>query len=264
MTHDKVLTNIENGILTIVINRPEVRNAVDSDVHTGIGDALEVANQRSDIRVVVITGAGDKAFCAGADLKILSEGKSIAPDDPVKAAWGFAGFVRHPISKPVIAAVNGFALGGGTEITLASDLAVAAQTASFGLPEVKRGIMAAGGGSIRIAKQLPVKKAMEILLTGDPISAQDALAYGLVNKVVAAENLLDEAYALAQRIAANAPLSVQMSKAVALGIVDGSTPSEAAAWDHMSKAIRFLKQTSDAKEGTKAFAEKRLPHWTGA
>ena len=141
-----VLTERRGRVLLITLNRPEARNAVNLAVTLGLGDALEEAERDRDVWAVIVTGAGDKAFCAGADLKALSRGERLGPTDPARAAWGFAGYVSHHVSKPTIAAVNGFAIGGGTEISLASDLVVAADTASFGLPEVKRGIYAARGG----------------------------------------------------------------------------------------------------------------------
>ena len=173
-----VLTERRGRVLLVTLNRPAARNAVNLAVTLGLGDALEEAEHDRDIWAVIVTGAGDKAFCAGADLKAISRGESLAPADPARAAWGFGGYVTHHISKPTIAAVNGFALGGGTEISLASDLVVAADTASFGLPEVKRGIYAAAGGVFRLPAQIPKKVAMEMILTGEPITAQRALELG--------------------------------------------------------------------------------------
>ena len=210
---------------------------------------------------MVLTGAGDQSFCAGADLKAISRGESLNP--PGTESWGFAGMVQHPIAKPVIAAVNGQALGGGTELVLAADLAVAAQTATFGLPEVKRGLIAAAGGLVRLPEQLPRKVAMQLILTGDPIDATTAQRWGLVNEVVPAESLLESALALAERIARNAPLSVQHSKAVAQGIVEGSIPDEAAAWAASDTAMFAVMTSEDALEGPIAFAEKREPRWKG-
>jgi len=185
------------------------------------------------------------------------------PEDPVQQAWGFAGLVSHPISKPLIAAINGQALGGGTEIALACDLVVAADTASFGLPEVKRGLFAGAGGAFRLAQQLPCKIAMEMLLTGDPINASKALELGLINAVVPRAGLMAAALALAGRITANAPLSVQASKRIALGIADGKIASEAELWEHSRREGAALMRSEDAREGPKAFAEKRTPVWQG-
>ena len=256
-----VLVERRGHVMIATINRPEARNAVNQAVHLGLGGALEEAEHDPEVRVVILTGAGDQAFCAGADLKALSRGARLAPKDPVQAAWGFAGMVSHPISKPIIAAVNGFALGGGTELALASDLVVAADTAAFGLPEVKRGIIAAAGGAFRIAEQLPRKVAMEILLTGDPISAERAQALGLVNKVVRRAELMDAALALAERIAVNAPLAVQASKRIAYGVVDGKMPRDADPWALNFKEAAAVMKSEDGREGPRAFAEKRAPVW---
>lgn len=260
-TNQAVLAERRGHVLLITINRPEARNAVNAAVHVGIGEALELAKADPDIRVVILTGAGDKAFCAGADLVALARGEAIAPDDQAQRAWGFAGFVQHPISKPVIAAVNGFALGGGTELALASDMVIAADTAQFGLPEVKRGLMAAAGGAFRLVQQVPHKIAMEYLMTGEPFSASRAAELGLVNAVVPAERLLDEAFALAARIAANAPLSVQASKRVALQMIEGRRPQDDSAWAQNTAERRHVMQSEDAREGPRAFAEKRAPVW---
>jgi crotonobetainyl-CoA hydratase len=256
-----VLAEQRGNVLLITINRPEARNAVNAAVHLGIGEALEQAESDPEIRVVILTGAGDKAFCAGADLVALSRGERIAPQDKAQAAWGFAGFVQHPVSKPVIAAVNGFALGGGTELALASDMVIAAETAQFGLPEVKRGLIAAAGGAFRLTQQLPPKIALEFLMTGEPFSAARAAELGLVNKVVPAERLLEEAFALAERIAVNAPLSVQASKRIALQIIDHHRAAEDGFWAQNAAETRTLMQSEDAREGPRAFAEKRAPVW---
>ena len=197
----------------------------------------------------------------GADLVALSRGESLAPSDPDQLAWGFAGMVSHPISKPIIAAVNGFAFGGGCEIALMSDIIVAADHAQFGLPEVKVGLFAAAGGAFRLAQQLPRKLAMEYMLTGDPIPAARAAQHGLVNHVVPLADLLPTAIALAEKIAANAPLSVQASKRVALGIHDGRIAADAPYWEANTLERTALMRSEDAREGPRAFAEKRKPEW---
>jgi len=167
-----VLVERRDDVLVITINRPEARNCVNGAVSIGVGDALEEAQQDADVRAVVITGAGDKSFCAGADLKAISRRENLYHPD--HGEWGFAGYVHHFIDKPTIAAVNGTALGGGTELALASDLVVAEERAQFGLPEVKVGLLAGAGGVFRIAQQLPRKVGMQMLLTGEPISAAEA------------------------------------------------------------------------------------------
>jgi len=261
MTDTAVLTERQGHILIVTINRPEARNAVNAAVHAGIGTALEQAEHDPEIRVVIVTGAGDKSFCAGADLVALSRGESLAPDDPAQQAWGFGGFAAHPISKPVIGAVNGFAFGGGCELALMCDLVVAADHAQFALPEVKVGLFAAAGGAFRLAQQLPRKLAMEYMLTGDPIPAARAAAFGLVNHVVPLADLMPAAIALAEKIAANAPLSVQASKRVALGIDEGRIAADAPYWEHNTRERAVLMRSEDAREGPRAFAEKRKPVW---
>jgi crotonobetainyl-CoA hydratase len=254
-----VLVERDGHVLVVTLNRPEARNAVNGPVTLGVGTALEEAEQDGEIRAVVLTGAGEVSFCAGADLKAIARGESLNP--PGTEAWGFAGVVGHPISKPVVAAVNGAAFGGGTELVLAADLAVAADGATFGLPEVRRGLIAAAGGLVRLPEQLPRKIAMELILTGEPIDATTALRWGLVNAVVPADQVRSTALDLAHRIAANAPLAVQASKRVAQGIRDGAVPAEQDAWAASDHEIVALMGTEDAIEGPTAFAEKRDPVW---
>lgn len=254
------LTERHGHVLVITLNRPEARNAINGAVSSAVGQALEDAEADPDIRAIVLTGAGDKAFCAGADLKAMSRGENIyAPNNP---EWGFAGFVRHFVSVPTIAAVNGVALGGGTEIVLTADLVVAAQSASFGLPEVKRGLLAGAGGVFRLPQQIPRRLAMEMILTGDPITADRALDYRLINRVVPDDHLLDAALELADRIAVNAPLSVQASKRVAYGVRAGAV-DEAAAWEDTAREWCALMRTEDFREGPLAFTQKRAPVWKG-
>lgn len=260
--HAPVLVSRAENVLTITINRPEARNAVDQAVAAGIGDALEEAEQDRDIRAVIVTGAGEQSFCAGADLKALARGEQVVPQDAKRRQWGFAGFVSHPIGKPIVAAVNGTALGGGTEIALASDIVVACEGASFGLPEVKRGIIAAAGGVFRLPRQISPKIAMEMILTGEPISAERALALGLINHVVPRDSLLETARAIAARIAANAPLAVQASKRIAVGVQNGAIADELQSWQLTRNEARVIFSSHDMREGTRAFAEKRAPNWT--
>jgi len=256
-----VLTERDGHVLIVTLNRPQARNAVNAEVTLGLGNALAEADNDIDIRAVVLTGAGDQTFCAGADLKAIARGESLNPAGT--EVWGFAGMTQHPIAKPVIAAVNGTALGGGTELVLASDLAVASDTALFGLPEVKRGLIAAAGGVIRLPAQMPQKVAMHLILTGEPIDAPTALRWGLVNEVVLQADVLTAAVDLAQRIAANAPLSVQGSKQVALGLRDGAYAAETQAWVDSDAAMMRVFSSEDAMEGPIAFAEKRDPQWKG-
>lgn len=258
---DAVLVERRGNVMIVTINRPDARNAVNASVHRGVGEALAQADGDPEIRCVIVTGAGDRSFCAGADLVALSRGESLSPAEAPARDWGFAGIVRHAISKPVIACVNGMALGGGLEIVLACDLAVAVDTAQFGLPEPKRGLFAAAGGVFRLPEQLPRKIAMEMILTGDPISAARALELGLINAVAPAGEHLAAALALADRIAVNAPLSVQASKRLAQGIINGGVPREDATWARNNVEGALVFGSEDAREGPRAFAEKRIPEW---
>jgi crotonobetainyl-CoA hydratase len=253
------LSERRGNVLLITINRPDARNAVNGAVSTAVGDLLQQAQDDADVWAVVITGAGDKSFCAGADLKAISRRENLF--HPQHPEWGFAGYVRHFIDKPTIAAVNGTAFGGGTELALASDLVVAQESAKFGLPEVKRGLVAAAGGVFRIVDQLPRKVAMHLLFTGEPITAAEALEWGLINEVVPDGTVVDAALALAQRITVNAPLAVQASKRVAVGVDDGVITADEIGWTRTMKEIGALMKSEDAKEGPLAFAEKRQPVW---
>ncbi len=253
------LSERRGNVLLITINRLDARNAVNGAVSTAVGDLLQQAQDDADVWAVVITGAGDKSFCAGADLKAISRRENLF--HPQHPEWGFAGYVRHFIDKPTIAAVNGAAFGGGTELALASDLVVAQESAKFGLPEVKRGLVAAAGGVFRIVDQLPRKVAMHLLFTGEPITATEALEWGLINEVVPDGTAVDAALALAQRITVNAPLAVQASKRVAVGVDDGVITADEAGWSRTIKEIGALMRSEDAKEGPLAFAEKREPVW---
>lgn len=258
-----VLTETRGHTLLVTINRPAAANSINADVHRGLGEAWEQAQATDEIRVVVLTGAGEATFCAGADLKALGTSGPDGVTPPDTAHWGFAGVVKHHITKPIIAAVNGNALGGGTELALASDLVVAADTSTFGLPEVKRGLIAGAGGVFRLVTAIPRAVALELLLTGNALSAEDALRWGLVNRVVPQAEVLATALALAETIAGGAPLAVQASKTVARGIVDGAVPSEAEGWALTEQALAQLTASVDTMEGIMAFLEKRDPIWSG-
>jgi enoyl-CoA hydratase/carnithine racemase len=244
----------------VTLNRPKALNAVNAELAAAAGAALEQAQADPEVRAVVITGAG-RGFCAGADLKELARGRSI--EDPEHPEWGFGGIVRHWIDKPVVAAVNGFAMGGGTEIALACDLAVIDETASLGLPEVKRGLFAAAGGVIRLQRQIPMKIALETILTGEPMSAARAYELGLVNRVAPEGTSLEVAVALAGVIARNAPLSVQQSKRVVHGTAAAGSEWESEVWRTNREAAKVIFSSNDSREGPTAFAEKRQPRWTG-
>ena len=252
------LVERRGNVALITINRPEARNAVNAAVSIAVGDALHAAQEDPEVRAVVITGAGE-SFCAGADLKAIARRENLF--HPEHGEWGFAGYVQHYIDKPTIAAVNGTALGGGTELALASDLVVAEERTKFGLPEVKRGLIAAAGGVFRIVDQLPRKVAMELLFTGEPMSSADALKWGLINQVVPDGTVVDAALALADRITGNAPLAVWASKRVANGVDDGVISGDVDGWNRTMREIGGVLRSEDAKEGPRAFAEKRAPVW---
>ncbi len=256
---------VRDGVAVITLNRPSALNAVNAALSTAVGEGLERAVADEDVRVVVITGTG-RAFCAGADLKDIAQRRPV--DAVGHPEWGFAGLIRHWIDKPLVAAVNGVAMGGGTEIALACDLVVAAQTATFGLPEVKRGLIAAAGGVVRLQRQVPLKRALELTLTGDGIDAATAQAWGLVNKVVPVERVLDEALALAGRIAVNAPLSLQHTKRMVHRTATGPSDWDGDwvgedPWEVNDEATHAVFVSADALEGSRAFAEKRQPRWVG-
>lgn len=256
---DAATVERRGNVALITINRPEARNAVNGAVSTAVGDALQAAQKDPEVWAVVLTGAGDKSFCAGADLKAISRGENLFHE--THPEWGFAGYVHHFIDKPTIAAVNGTALGGGSELALASDLVVAAETASFGLPEVKRGLIAGAGGVFRIIEQLPRKVALELVFTGEPMTADEALRWGLINRVVPDGTVVEAALALAERITVNAPLSVQASKRLAYGADDGVIAAEEPKWDRTEREFTALLKSGDAQEGPLAFAQKRQPVW---
>jgi crotonobetainyl-CoA hydratase len=200
-----VTREVKDHVALLTMNRPAALNAVNSALADELGGLLADASADSDIRAVVVTGAG-RAFCAGADLKEVAAGRPIDPTEHPE--WGFAGLAQHWVSKPLVAAVNGPAMGGGAEIALACDLVVASEQAVFGLPEVKRGLLAGAGGVVQLQRQIPVKLALQMVLTGDPVPVPTALQWGLINAVVPSDEVVRRALELAGRIAANAPLSV--------------------------------------------------------
>lgn len=251
-----------DSALVVTLDRPDVRNAMNSEVATALGRYLEQADSDDDIRCLIVTGAGDRAFCAGADLGAISRGESI--NVPDHEEWSFGGFVNHPIRKPTIAAVNGAAVGGGLEIVLACDLAVATPNARFGLTEARRGVVAGGGGAFRLPRRIPPIVAMEMLLTGSVIDADRALELHLVNRIVDAPDLLPAALALAAAIAEGAPLSVEAHKRLARGVgPDGRTAAEEELWHASREAVLRARASADAREGATAFLEKRQPQWSG-
>lgn len=250
----EVLFDVKEGIATITINRPEARNAVNAAVALAIAEAIDQVDKRDDIQVAVLTGAGG-FFSAGMDLKAFLKGENVKPH-----GRGFAGLTNANVRKPLIAAVEGMALAGGFEMALACDLIVASETSQFGLPEVKRGLVANAGGLVRLPRQLPYRVAMEMALTGAPVPAQFLLAHGLINRIAPAGEVLDVALDLAGAIAANGPLAVAVSKQVMQRSQDWPSTELFQRQDEFTLPV-FKSQ--DAKEGATAFAEKRKPVWKG-
>jgi len=244
-------------VAIVTLNRPHARNAVSSALARGLDRAVKAVEADPSIRVAILTGAGP-AFCAGADLKEMSAGGTAATRSTPDG--GFAGFVFAPRRKLWIAAVNGPAVAGGFEIMLACDIAIASSAAVFGLPEVKRGLSAAAGGIFRLPRRVPLGVALEMIATGDPIDAHRAEQLGLVNRVVAPERVLPEAVALAERVAANAPLAVEWSLQVARHAMDHD---EDELRRQAQDVIGRIHATEDAREGPRAFIERRAPQWKG-
>ena len=251
---DEVQVEHAGGVAVITINRPRARNAINHAVSTGIAAALDDLDERDDLTVGIITGAGG-SFCAGMDLKAFVAGENVSDD-----RRGFGGITMLPPRKPIIAAVEGWALAGGCEIALACDLIVAAEDAKFGIPEVKRGLVAAAGGLVRLPRRIPPAVAMELALTGDPLTATDAHRLGLVNTLTTPGGALDGAKALAARIAANGPLGVAASKQL---IVESQDWTDADLWEKQQAIVGAVLGSDDAVEGARAFAEKRAPVWKG-
>lgn len=250
---DEVLTTVENGVLIVTINRPEAKNAMTKAAAEGIAAAMDRLDADDDLRVGILTGAGG-TFCSGMDLKGFLRGET-----PSVEGRGFGGVVQAPPKKPLIAAVEGYALAGGLELMIACDLVVAHSGAKFGIPEAKRGLVAAAGGVMMLPDQIPERVAMELALTGDFIDSPRAYALGLINTVTDGP-ALDAAMALAAKIAANGPLAVRVSKQII---------KESRGWameDRYKKQAQLIAPvfvSEDAREGAAAFAEKRAPNWKG-
>jgi enoyl-CoA hydratase len=249
----EVLTEVRGGILIITLNRPEAKNAANRALAEGVAAALDRLDSEDDLRVGIITGAGG-TFCSGMDLKGFLKGER-----PSIEGRGFAGITQAPPKKPIIAAVDGYALAGGFEIMLACDLVVANTDAKFGIPEAKRGLAAAAGGLVRLPRQIAPRLAMELALTGDFVSAARAYEMGLVNRLTDGPSL-DGALELAASITANGPLAVARSKQI---ITESRDWSDAEMWTKQAEILGNLFATDDAREGAAAFAEKRKPNWTG-
>ncbi len=245
----EVLSDLVGNVLVLTLNRPEAGNALNGALSEALSNALDGAATNDDVRVVVVTGAGEKIFCAGMDLKAFAAGEDIA-----KIGMGFAAL--RQCKKPLIAAVNGHALAGGFEVVMMCDLIVSVDTARFGIPEVKRGLFAAGGG-VRLPARIPLAVALEMGLTGDPIDAARAKELGLINQVVPAAELRDAALALAARVSANGPLAVQATKQLMLDEIGNGNGAL------LGELQKKVFGSEDAREGATAFAQKRAPEWKG-
>jgi len=253
MMNEELLTRDVDGVLVITINRPDAKNAMNKAAAEGIAAALDRLDSEASLRVAIITGAGG-TFCSGMDLKGFLRGES-----PTVEGRGFGGLVLAPPRKPLIAAVDGYALAGGLELMIACDLVVANASAKFGIPEAKRGLVAGAGGLIRLPDQIPARIAMELALTGDFIGAQRAYDIGLVNRLTEGP-ALDAALEMAKAIGANGPLAVQVSKQI---IAESRSWPADERWARQADLMAPVFASADAREGAAAFAEKRTPNWSG-
>ncbi len=251
---DEVQLTRHGAVQVITINRPDAKNALNLAVAVGVRDAVDQLDSDDELRVGVLTGAGGN-FSAGMDLKAFLRGES-----PAFEGRGLCGITQTPPRKPLIGAVEGWALAGGFELLLACDLIVASRTARFGVPEVKRALVAGGGAALLLGRRVAPAIALELLLTGDPITAERAADIGLVNSVVDEGQAVDAAVELATRIAANGPLAVAVTKHIASSAADW-TRSEG--WEQQNKLMTPVFASEDAREGATAFAEKRAPVWKG-
>jgi enoyl-CoA hydratase len=251
---DEVLVERRGAVQVITINRPHAKNAVNAAVATRVAEAADELDESDDLRVGVLTGAGG-TFSAGMDLKAFLRGEK-----PSIEGRGLCGITITPPRKPMVAAVEGWALAGGFELLLACDLVVAARTARFGVPEVKRSLVAGGGAALLLPRRVPFALAMELLLTGDPIDATRAAEIGLVNRLVDEGEALESALQLAETVAANGPLAVAATKEVARGSADWTL---AEGWGKQAEIVAPVFSSVDAREGATAFAEKRPPVWRG-
>jgi enoyl-CoA hydratase len=251
---DEVLTSQEDGILTITLNRPKAKNAANKALSDQVAAAMDELESNDSLRVAILTGAGG-TFCSGMDLKAFVTGET-----PFVEGRGFAGLTEYRSSKPIIAAVEGYALAGGFELAISCDMIVAADDSMFGIPEVKRGLAAAAGGLVKLPRQISPRIAMELALTGDFISSQRAYELGLINQVVASGTALDAAKALAAKIAANGPLAVAASLKAVSCAQDWSSDEMFA---KQAEIVNPVFTSQDAIEGATAFAEKRAPNWKG-
>jgi enoyl-CoA hydratase len=251
---DEVVVERHGAVQVITLNRPRVKNALDAAVAAGVAAAVDELDESAELRVGVLTGAGG-TFSAGMDLKAFLRGESPAID-----GRGLCGITMTPPRKPLIGAVEGWALAGGFELLLACDLVVAARTARFGVPEVKRSLVAGGGAALLLPRRVPYALALELLLTGEPFDAERAASAGLVNRLTDEGGALEGALQLALTIAANGPLAVAATKRIARSSADWTRDE---GWAKQAEIVRPVFASDDAKEGATAFAEKRAPVWRG-
>jgi enoyl-CoA hydratase len=249
-----VLTERRDGVLLITLNRPDARNAVNAALAEGVAATLDELDADDDLSVGVLTGAG-KGFSSGMDLKAFVAGES-----PYAADRGFAGITQRASEKPLIAAIEGFAVAGGFEVALSCDLIVAARGARLGIPEAKRSLVAAGGALLRLPRRIPYHVAMELALTGDPIDAERGYELGIVNRLAEPGGAVDAALELAAEVARNGPLALKASKKIVQRSGDWT---EAEAWEKQGEIAGPVMTSEDAREGAIAFAEKRDPVWRG-
>jgi enoyl-CoA hydratase len=254
MSEPAVLTERRDGVLVITLNRPDARNAVNAALAEGVGAALDELDADKELRVGVLTGAG-KGFSSGMDLKAF-----VAGERPYVEGRGFAGITQRSSRKPLIAAIEGFAVAGGFEVALSCDLIVASKGARLGIPEVKRSLVAAAGALFRLPRRIPYHLAMELALTGDPIDAERAYELGLVNRLAEPGGAVEAALELAAAIARNGPLALEATKATLQQQTDWT---EAEFWQHQAELAEPVMRSEDAREGATAFAEKREPVWQG-
>jgi enoyl-CoA hydratase len=255
-TEPVLVTERRGAVSVLRLNRPEARNALNPELLTAIGLAMVEAENDPDVRAVVLTGTGEKAFCAGMDLRAFAEGGT--PSGSTEGMQGFARFTSGDIGLPIVGAANATAVAGGFELLLGCDVVVASEAASFGVPEVKRGLFAAGGG-VFVSTRIPLAVALELTLTGDPIDAPRALSLGLVNQVVPPAQVLEAAVALAERIARNGPLALRATKELVRTASTDLDKARSLAAEWQPKVFG----SEDAKEGSLAFIEKRDPVWKG-
>ena len=250
-----VILERDGAVLTIIINRPAVRNAINRETSEAIAVAIDLLDSDPDLSIGILTGAGEH-FCSGMDLKAFLNGERVELE-----GRGLAGIAERPPVKPLIAAVEGYALAGGCEIALACDMIVASNNSHFGIPEVKRGLIAGSGGLMRLPQRIPSQIALEYALTGRPMNAKEAAHWGLVNRLTEPGGALAEARSLALEISQNAPLAVRMTKLIMSQSSDWAADQK---WPKQNEILEQVIASNDAREGALAFSEKRVPRWSGS